>query len=117
MRPCFASTSPRTMSYTAPGGNRDFAALRAYFASLRDAFSELGGTRALSIGDGDYLAARTRVARVFSGVFTPSPVGRLEPHGQAVAWEVLSRFRYNADGRLAEEWVQPDARSCRQQLG
>ena len=44
-------------------------------------------------------------------------VGRLEPHGQAVAWEVMGIFRYHADGRLAEEWVQTDYRGFLQKLG
>jgi predicted ester cyclase len=100
-----------------PGGGLDFEALRAYFASLRDAFSDLHLTRAMIIGEGDYLAARTIFSGVFTGVFTMSPVGRLEPHGQAVEWEVMGIFRYNADGRLAEEWVQTDYRGFLQKLG
>ena len=69
------------------------------------------------IGEGDYLAARTLFSGRFTSVFTMSPVGRLEPHGQAVAWEVMGIFRYNADGRLAEEWVQTDYRGFLQKLG
>jgi len=99
-----------------PGGDLDFEALRAYFASVRDAFSDLRLTRAMIIGEGDYLAARTLFSGVFTGVFTLSPVGRLEPHGGAVEWEVMGIFRYNADGRLAEEWVQTDYRGFLQKL-
>ena len=69
------------------------------------------------IGEGDYLAARTMFFGVFTGVFTMSPVGRLEPHGKVVEWEVMGIFRYNADGRLAEEWVQTDYRGFLQKLG
>ena len=100
-----------------PGADLDFEALRAYFASLRDAFSDLRLTRAMIIGEGDYLAARTLFSGRFTGVFTMSPVGRLEPHGQAVVWEVMGIFRYHADGRLAEEWVQTDYRGFLQKLG
>jgi predicted ester cyclase len=100
-----------------PGADLDYEALRAYFASLRGAFSDLRITRAMIIGEGDYLAARTMFSGVFTGVFTLSPVGRLEPHGQAVEWEVMGIFRYNADGRLAEEWVQTDERGLLQKLG
>ena len=100
-----------------PGAERDFEALRGYFASLRDAFSDLRLKRAMIIGEGEYLAARTIFSGVFTGVFTMSPVGRLEPHGKAVEWEVMNIFRYNADGRLAEEWVQTDYRGFLQQLG
>jgi predicted ester cyclase len=100
-----------------PGADLDFEALRGYFASLRDAFSDLRITRAIIIGEGEYLAARTIFSGVFTGVFTLSPVGRLEPHGKAVGWEVMNIFRYNADGRLAEEWVQTDYRGFLQKLG
>src|SRR5262249_35700901 len=62
-----------------PRGDRDFEALRAYFAALRQAFSELRLTRALILGEGDYLAARTIFSGVFTGVLTLSPAGRLEP--------------------------------------
>ena len=68
------------------------------------------------IGEGDCLAARTMFSGMFTDVLTRSPVGRPEPHGQAVEWEVMSIFRYNADGRLAEEWVQTDYRSFLQKL-
>src|SRR5690349_7184164 len=47
-----------------PGADLDFEALRAYFASLRDAFIDLHITRAMIIGEGEFLAART----MFSGV-------------------------------------------------
>ena len=100
-----------------PGTDLDFEALRAYFASVRDAFSDLRLTRAMIIGEGEYLAARTIFSGVFTGVFTMSPVGRLEPHGKAVEWEVMGIFRYNADGRLAEQWVQTDYRGFLQKLG
>ena len=36
---------------------------------------------------------------------------------KAVEWEIMSIFGYNADGRLAEEWVQTDYRSFLQKLG
>ena len=32
----------------------------------------------------------------------------MEPHGKPIAWEVMNTFRYDADSRLAEEWVQTD---------
>jgi predicted ester cyclase len=100
-----------------PGTGLNFEALREYFTSVRDAFSDLRITRAMIIGEGDYLAARTIFSGVFTGVFTLSPVGRLEPHGKAVEWAVMNIFRYNAEGRLAEEWVQTDYRGFLQKLG
>ena len=100
-----------------PGGDLGFEELRAYFASLRDAFTDLRLTREQIIVDGDYLAARTRFSGDFTGVFTYSPVGPVEPTGNHLEWEVIGTFRYTPEGRLAEEWVQTDYRSFLHKLG
>jgi predicted ester cyclase len=91
-----------------PTGELDFDALRSYFASLRAAFKDLRIVREQIIVEGLHVAARTSFSGVFEGVFTQSPVGPLAPHGQPVSWEIMNMFRYNADARLAEEWVQTD---------
>ena len=96
-----------------PGGDLGFEELRAYFASLRAAFSSLRIVREQIIADGRFLAARN----TFSGDFTSSPIGPVEPTGQHVDWEVINTFRYDDDGRLAEEWVQTDHRSFLTKLG
>ena len=90
-----------------------FAELSAYFASLRGGFNNLRIVREQIIVDGNFLAART----TFSGVFTYSPIGPLEPTGQHLEWEVIGTFRYDDGGRLAEEWVQTDYRSFLTKLG
>src|SRR5258708_13502125 len=56
-----------------PGTDLDFEALRAYFASVRDAFSDLRLTRAMIIGEGYYLPARTIFSGLFSSLSTMSP--------------------------------------------
>ena len=86
----------------------DFEALRGYFASLRAAFADLRLVREQIIVEGSHVAARTLFSGVFTGEFAQSPVGPLAPHGRLVAWEVMNMFRYDADSRLAEEWVQTD---------
>jgi predicted ester cyclase len=86
----------------------DFEALRGYFASLRAAFTDLRLVREQIIVEGLHVAARTSFSGVFTGEFTQSPVGPLAPHGDPVAWEVMNMFRYDADSRLVEEWVQAD---------
>jgi predicted ester cyclase len=91
-----------------PTRDLDFDALRSYFASLRAAFKDFRIVREQIIVEGLHVAARTSFSGVFEGVFTQSPVGPLAPHGQPVSWEVMNMFRYNADARLAEEWVQTD---------
>lgn len=100
-----------------PGGDLGFDELRAYFASLRAAFSNLRLVREQIIADGRFLAARNTFCGDFTGVFTSSPIGPVEPTGQHVEWEVINTFRYDEDGRLAEEWVQTDYRSFLAKLG
>jgi predicted ester cyclase len=100
-----------------PGGDLSFDELRAYFASLRAAFSDLRIVREQIIVDGNFLAARTTFSGDFTGVFTYSPIGPLERTGQHLEWEVIGTFRYDDEGRLAEEWVQTDYRSFLSKLG
>jgi hypothetical protein len=42
--------------------------------------------------------------------------GPTEPHFQPVEWEVMNIFRFDNEGRLAEEWVQTDAATLQEQL-
>lgn len=100
-----------------PAGDLSYEQLKAYFASLRAAFSELKVERAAIVGDGDRLASRTIFSGRFDRVFTQSPVGPLEPNGAEVTWEVINIFRYDPQGRLAEEWVQTDYRGFLEKLG
>ena len=100
-----------------PGGDLGFDELSAYFASLRAAFGDLRLVREQIIVDGNFLAARTTFSGDFTGVFTYSPIGPVEPTGQQLEWEVIGTFRYNDHGRLAEEWVQTDYRSLLTKLG
>jgi len=100
-----------------PGGDLGFDELRAHFASLRAAFSGLRIAREQIIVDGNFLAARTTFSGDFTGVFSYSPIGPVEPTGQHLEWEVIGTFRYDEDGRLAEEWVQTDYRSFLTKLG
>jgi predicted ester cyclase len=100
-----------------PGGDLGFDELSAYFASLRAAFSDLRIIREQIIADGNFLAARTTFSGDFSGVFTYSPIGAVEPNNQHLEWEVIGTFRYDDDRRLAEEWVQTDYRSLLAKLG
>ena len=100
-----------------PGGDLGFEELRAYFASLRAAFSDLRVVRGQIIADGSHLTARSICSGEFTGVFTYSPIGPVQPTGQYVEWEVIGIFRYDNEGRLAEEWVQTDYRSFLIKLG
>jgi predicted ester cyclase len=100
-----------------PGRDLGFEELRAYFASLRVAFSGLRIVREQIIADGGYLAARNTFSGDFTDVFTYSPVGPVPPTGLHIEWEAINTFRYDEDGRLAEEWLQTDYRSFLTKLG
>src|SRR5579859_7999759 len=100
-----------------PGGDLTFDQLRAYFGSLRAAFAGLRLVREQIIVDGRFLAARTTFSGDFTGVFTYSPIGPVEPTGQHLEWEVIGTFRFDDEGRLAEEWVQTDYRGLLVKLG
>ena len=69
-----------------PGGDLGFGELRAYFAALRAAFSNLRIVREQIIADGRFLAARNTFSGTFTSVFTSSPIGPVEPTGQHVEW-------------------------------
>ena len=100
-----------------PRGDLTFEELSAYFASLREAFSNLRIVREQIIADGNFLAARNTFSGDFTGVFNYSPIGPLAPTRQHLEWELINTFRYADDGRLAEEWVQTDYRSLLTKLG
>jgi predicted ester cyclase len=101
-----------------PGGRElDYGGLQSYFASLRAAFDDRTIKRGIVVVEGQYVACQTTIAGTFVREFTHSPVGPLPPNGQRVTFELINIFRYDDDGRLAEEWIQTDSRSVLRQLG
>jgi predicted ester cyclase len=98
-------------------GELDYEGLKAYFASLRAAFDDLTISRGIMLVEGDYVACQTTITGTFVREFTHSPVGPLPPNGRRVVFELMNIFRYDDQGRLAEEWVQTDNRSRLRQLG
>ena len=99
------------------GAELDYECLKGYFASLRAAFDDLTITRGIMVVEGDYVACQTTIAGTFVREFTHSPIGRIPPNGNRVVFELINIFRYDDQGRLAEEWVQADNRSRLRQLG
>jgi predicted ester cyclase len=99
------------------GAEMDYEGLKGYFASLRAAFDDLTISRGIMLVEGDYVACQTTIAGTFAREFTRSPVGPLPPNGNRVAFELINIFRYDDQGRIAEEWVQTDNRSRLRQLG
>jgi predicted ester cyclase len=74
-------------------------------------------TRGIVIVEGNYVACQTSIASRFVREFTHSPLGPLPPTGKPVVFDLINIFRYDGDGRLAEEWIQSDNRSVLRQLG
>ncbi len=99
------------------GRELDYQGLQSYFASLRGAFDDRTIKRGIVIVEGNYVACQTTIAGAFVRGFTQSPVGPLPPNGQRVTFELSNIFRYDDNGRLAEEWIQTDSRSLLRQLG
>ncbi len=54
---------------------------------------------------------------IFKGPLHGTAIGSIEPNGRPVRRELLNLFRYDADGRLTEEWVQYDDLTFLKQLG
>src|SRR5258708_223711 len=98
-----------------PGGDLSFDELSAYFAAEPSTTWRL--VREQIIVDSNFLAARTVFSGDFTGIFTYSPIGPVEPTGQHLEWDVIGTFKYDDDLRLAEEWVQTDYRSLLTKLG
>ena len=99
------------------GVQTDLEGLNEFFASLRAAFDDRTISRGKIVVEGTYVAWQTSIAGTFTREFTHSPTGPLPPNGSRVVFELSNIFRYDDDGRLAEEWVQTDNRSLLRQLG
>lgn len=99
------------------GAELDLDGLQDYFSSLRAAFDDLTISRGIMVVEGDYIACQTTIAGTFAREFTHSPAGPLPPNGSRVVFELANIFRYDEQGRLAEEWIQTDNQSVLRQLG
>lgn len=99
-----------------PTGKATYPQLKAAFAAYRAAFRDFRVTRQAIVENGDFLAARTTMSGVFTNTFE-TPFGPIAPTGKRAQWELINIFRYDANGRLAEEWVQYDYASIMRQLG
>ena len=105
-------------AFHAPDGfDTDYTGLTAYFRSLRAAFDDRTIRRGIIVAEGDYIACQTWIEGTFARPFTQSPAGRLEPTGARVVMDLMNIFRFDDQGRLAEEYVRTDYRSFLRQLG
>jgi predicted ester cyclase len=99
------------------GRTWNYEALKGCFAALRAAFHNLTITRGIIVAEENHVACQTTISGTFARDVTHSPVGPLLANGQRVDFELMNIFRYDEEGKLAEEWIQTDARSTLRQLG
>jgi predicted ester cyclase len=99
------------------GSETAYEGLKGYFAALRAAFDDRSISRGIIVVEGEYIACQTTITGTFVREFTRSPVGPLSPNGRRVVFELMNIFRYDDQGRVAEEWVQSDIRGRLRQLG
>jgi len=109
---------PKNFRFHGPDGfESDYAGLTDYFAAIRAAFDDRSIRRGIVLADGHYVACQTWIEGTFVREFTQSPAGPLLPNGQRVVFDLINIFRFDDQGRLAEEWVRTDYRSFLRQLG
>jgi predicted ester cyclase len=99
------------------GFESDYAGLKGYFASVREAFDDRSIRRGIVVAEGNHLACQTWIEGTFVGEFTQSPVGPLRPNGRRVVFDLINIFRFDDEGRLVDERVRTDNRSLLRQLG
>jgi hypothetical protein len=99
------------------GFDTDHAGLMGYFQSIRAAFENRTIRRGIIVAEGDLIACQTWIEGTFTAPFTRSPVGKLEPNGARVVWDLMNLFRFDDRGRLLEEFARTDNRSFLRQLG
>ena len=104
--------------FHAPDGfETDFDGLNSYFKSVRAAFDDRSIRRGIIVVQGNTVACQTWIEGTFAREFTQSPAGPLPPNGKRVVFDLINIFRFDDQGRLAEEWVRTDYRSFLRQLG
>jgi len=111
-----AAMAPPDFVFHGPGRDARYPQLKSYFAALRAAFDDLTVTRDHIVVDGHFVACQTIIAATFVREFTQSPVGAPPPTGDRVVFALMNIFRYDDQGRLAEEWMQTDRMSSLRQL-
>lgn len=100
-----------------PGAEMNFSQLEAFFAQMRTAFSDYYCERYEIVSSGSLVGCRTEMGGIFDAPFEASPYGTVQPHGRKITLTLINMFRYDDEGKLAEEWVQYDNIEWMRQLG
>lgn len=84
--------------------------------AFADALPDLNVTARLALASGEWAAARYH----FSGTFENPlalPVRTIEPNGQTVEWSAIVFSRFDAQGRIIEEFAELDNLTFYQEIG
>jgi predicted ester cyclase len=84
---------------------------------MREALDGFSVSRDQILVQGNFVAARTRMSGIFEREYAYSPIGPVPPTGKPVSFQIINIFRYDDEGRLAEEWAQLDNLGQPEQLG
>ncbi|MBC7848253.1 MAG: ester cyclase [Chitinophagaceae bacterium] len=98
-------------------GDMNLTQLKALWINWRYALTDFTITREKIMVEGNMVAAHTIFSGKFDKELKQSAVGPLKPTGKLVKFEVISMFRFNNAGLLAEEWVMNDGISFLNQFG
>ena len=104
-------------TFSGPDGSMTFEQVKGFFASMRAALTDFQCERREVIREGSLIAAQTSMSGIFENTFQSALVGAVKPTGQPVRFELMNFFRYTADGKLVQEWVEYDNVSFLRQLG
>jgi len=87
---CSTSTTPKDYKLRSPAGDFNRDEIKAYFAALRDSFTDFTIGRAQILVDGNFVTSRTVMTGSFDKEFAYTPIGAVEPNGQQVQWELIN---------------------------
>lgn len=104
-------------TFHGPGTEMDFSQLEVFFGQMRATFTDFYCERYEIVSSGSLVGCRTEMGGVFDAPFEMTPYGAVQPHGREVALTLMNMFRYDEDGKLAEEWVQYDNIEWMHRLG
>lgn len=104
-------------SFHGPGTEMNFSQLEGSFDQMRKSFSAYYCERHEIVSSGSLVGCRTEMGGIFDTAFEASPFGTVQPHGRSVTLTLINMFRYDDEGKLAEEWVPYDNVEWMHQLG
>lgn len=100
-----------------PIGDLDREDFIGFIQALQASMSDFTIIRDAVIVQGEFGATRSVITGIFDGAEFPSPLGLLSPNGEEVTVYLQTFHRFDADGRIVEEWAMFDLLSFFTQLG